>query len=285
MPANPRMESAPCIEAELVYTVADGTRPVSSTVGLNEVLEERRGERESRHVPIHDGRAVANQLDLDVQGFVFVPHETRVRDFYDEDEIRNVYYPEMEALVRRVTGAVRVLVFDHTLRAADERIRAAKQVRDAVRAVHNDYTEWSGPQRVRDLLPADQAAELLRHRFLVVQVWRSIGAPVEATPLAIADARSIAGDDLIPSERRYPDRVGEIYQLRYNPGHRWYWFPDMRRDEALVFKCYDSMTDGRARWTAHTGFDHPAPRAGARPRESIEIRTLAFFGSGANAPA
>jgi hypothetical protein len=264
------------IEAELVYTVDDGTKPVSSTVGRHEVLAERRGERASHRVPILDGRA-AGRFSLDVEGFVFVPHETRVRKFYDDAEIKKVYYPEMEALIRRETGANRVLVFDHTLRAVDEGTREKQQVRDAVRAVHNDYTEWSGPQRVRDLLPAAEAEALLKHRFLVVQVWRPIGAPVEATPLAIADARSIAAADLIPSERRYPDRVGEIYQLKYNPAHRWFWFPAMRRDEALVFKCYDSMTDGRARWTAHTGFDHPAPPPGAPPRESIEIRSLAFF--------
>lgn len=267
--------TAAAIEAELIYTVADGTKPVTSTVGAQEILEDRRGMRQAHRMTIHNGRAGA--FSLDVEGFVFVPHETRVQDFYDEGEIRKVYYPEMAALIRRETGAHRALVFDHTLRAADEKLRETKQVRDAVRAVHNDYTEWSGPQRVRDLLPKDEAEELLKHRFQVVQVWRPTAAPVEATPLAIADARSIALADLIPSERRYPDRVGEIYQLKHNPAHRWFWFPAMRRDEALVFKCYDSMTDGRARWTAHTGFDHPAPPPGAPPRESIEIRAFAFF--------
>jgi len=271
-------ETSPAdLEAELTYTVDDGTKPVTSTAGVHEVLEDRRGDRELRTVPIHDGRPAAGRYSLDVEGFVFVNHATKVKDFYDPEQIKKVYYPEMETLVQRETGASRVLVFDHTLRAADERIRDANQVRDAVRAVHNDYTEWSGPQRVRDLLPPAEAEALLEHRFLVVQVWRPTGAPVEATPLAIADARSIAFTDLIPSERRYPDRVGEIYQLRYNPAHRWLWFPNMRRDEALVFKCYDSMTDGRARWTAHTGFDHPAPRPDAPPRESIEIRSFAFF--------
>lgn len=267
------------IEAELVYTVDDGMKPVTSTAGIHEVLEDRRGEREPRQVAIHDGRPGIGRFSLDVEGFVCVRHETAVKDFYDPEQIRNVYYPEMEALIKRETGATRVLVFDHTLRAADPKLRDAKQVRDAVRAVHNDYTEWSGPQRVRDLLPAAEAEALLKHRFLVVQVWRPTAAPVEATPLAIADARSIAPADLIPSERRYPDRVGEIYQLKYNPAHRWFWFPAMRREEALVFKCYDSMTDGRARWTAHTGFDHPAPRPDAPPRESIEIRSFAFFAS------
>jgi hypothetical protein len=85
--------------------------------------------------------------------------------------------------------------------------------------------------------------------------------------------------DLIAAERRHVDRVGEIYHLAYNPGHRWYWFPQMRRDEALVFKCYDSLVDGRARFTAHGSFDDPGTPAGAPPRESIEVRALALWGS------
>jgi hypothetical protein len=129
---------------------------------------------------------------------------------------------------------------------------------------------------VRDLLP-DEADELLKRRFAIIQVWRPIRRPVESFPLAIADARSMSPDDFVISERRYPDRVGQTYAITYNPGHRWYYFPNMRREEALVFKVFDSETDGRARWTAHTAFDDPTSPPNARPRESIEIRTLAFF--------
>ena len=145
-----------------------------------------------------------------------------------------------------------------------------------MRRVHNDYTEWSGPQRVRDLLP-DEADTLLRRRFAIVQVWRPIRYPVETFPLGIADARGIAEKDLVVSERRYPNRVGQTYAITYNPEHKWYWFPRQRREEAIVFKVYDSMRDGRARWTAHTAFEDPTSPPNARPRESIEIRTLAFF--------
>ena len=145
-----------------------------------------------------------------------------------------------------------------------------------VRRAHNDYTEWSGPQRVRDILP-DEADDLLKRRFAIIQVWRPIRHPVETHPLAIADARSISPDDFVMSERRYPDRIGQTYAIAYNPKHKWYWFPRQARDEALVFKVYDSAKDGRARWTAHTAFDDPTSPPNARPRESIEIRTLAFF--------
>src|SRR5204862_6765573 len=118
---------------------------------------------------------------------------------------------------------------------------------------------------------------LLKRRFAIIQVWRPINRPVETAPLAIADAASLPEQDLVVSERRYPGRVGQTYAIRYNPGHRWYWFPRMRPDEALVFKVYESVQDGRARWTAHTAFADPHMPPHARPRESIEIRTLAFF--------
>jgi hypothetical protein len=167
-------------------------------------------------------------------------------------------------------------VFDHTLRTADDELREARKIREVVRRVHNDYTEWSGPQRVRDLLP-DEAEDLLRRRFAIIQVWRPIRHPVETYPLAICDARSLSPQDLVVSERRYPDRIGQTYAIAHNPGHLWYWFPRMRRNEALVFKVYDSLLDGRARWTAHTAFEDPTSPPNATPRESIEIRTLAFF--------
>jgi hypothetical protein len=196
--------------------------------------------------------------------------------FFDEDEIKRVYYPEMIELVKAESGAKRVVVFDHTLRTADDALREERKIREVVRRAHNDYTEWSGPQRVRDILP-DEAEELLKQRFAIIQVWRPIRHPVETHPLAICDARSVDFKDFVISERRYPGRIGQTYAITYNPKHFWYWFPRMRRDEALVFKVYDSDKSGRARWTAHTAFDDPTSPPNARPRESIEIRTLAFF--------
>jgi hypothetical protein len=155
-------------------------------------------------------------------------------------------------------------------------LRQAAKIREVVRRVHNDYTEWSAPQRVRQLM-GEEADALLTRRFAIVQVWRPIRHPVENWPLAIADARTLSPDDMVVTERRYQDRIGQTAAITYNKLHRWYWFPHMRPDEALVFKVFDSMTDGRARFTAHTAFEDPSAPPDARPRESIEIRTLAFF--------
>jgi len=272
-----REESFESVDTSLMYLVDTGEKPVSHSNAPGTTPIQHRGRYEERPVTVHNGRPIIDSLSLDRQGFVFVKHETKVKDFYDAEEVRSVYYPEMERLVKQRSGASRVLVFDHTLRAEDDSTRAEKKVREPVRRVHNDYTEWSGPQRVRDLLPAGEAETLLQRRFAVIQVWRPIRKPVQTAPLAIADAESLARKDMIATERRYPDRVGEIYHITYNAGHRWFYFPNMQRNEALVFKCYDSKKDGRARWTAHAAFEDPTSPPDAPARESIEIRTLAFF--------
>jgi len=265
------------LEASLNYFVDTGGRPVSLVAEPGG--RDRRqggGDTELRRVVMHNGRLEAGPFALDRDGFRFIDHHTQVGDFFDDAQIRQVYYPEMEALVKRESGARRVVVFDHTLRTDDDRLRETRQIREVVRRVHNDYTEWSAPQRVRDIVP-DEAEALLRRRFAIVQVWRPINQPVESWPLAIADARTLAPEDMVVTERHYRNRVGQTYAITYNPAHRWYWFPHMRPEEALVFKVYDSQKTGTARWTAHTAFDDPTTSPHARKRESIEIRTLAFF--------
>jgi hypothetical protein len=268
--------AASSIEATVNYFLDTGEKPFTATGGPGEPGVRTGGGQDPRLVVIRNGRRDAADFTLDRNGFHLVRHDTKVVDFFDEAEIRATYYPEMEALVKAQSGASRVVVFDHTLRTADDEARAARQIREVVRRVHNDYTEWSGPQRLRDLLP-QEADALLRRRFAIVQVWRPLRYPVETFPLAICDAQSLAPTDLVVSERRYPGRIGQTYAITYNPAHRWYWFPRLRGEEALVFKVYDSLRDGVARWTAHTAFDDPTAPPGARPRESIEIRTLALF--------
>jgi len=270
-------EAPAIIDASINYYLETGEKPFTYSGGPGSTDVRSSTVADPRRVAMHNGRPFVDQFALEREGFHFVRHDTKVQSFFEEDEIRRVYYPEMEALVKRESGASRVFVFDHTLRTADDAEREQRKIREVVQRAHNDYTEWSGPQRVRDLFPAQEAEELLRRRFAIVQVWRPIRLPVETFPLAICDARSVSFNDFVISERRYPNRVGQTYAVKYNPAHRWYWFPRMRRDEALVFKVYDSATDGRARWTAHTAFDDPTAPPNARPRESIEIRTFAFF--------
>ena len=275
---NPHTEPPvrPSVLAQIPYTVDTGERLINETFGPNNIRRRASGTIEWRDVHIGNGRLHADNVALEKNGFMFVRHETAVRDFFDPGELKGVYYPEVAALIRSVSGAARVEVFDHTLRSGNESEREEKLIREPVLWAHNDYTEWSGPQRVRDLFP-DEAERLLERRFAIIQVWRAINRPIQSNPLAIADAPSVAFDDLLVAERRYPNRVGQTYRLRYSPAHRWFYFPEMKRDEALVFKVYDSEKDGRARFTAHTSFNDPQTPAGAPPRQSIEARALAFF--------
>ena len=260
----------------LTYLVPNGKKPVSYQYDPPPGIPVRSGQYEDRAVPVRNGRPLAPELSLDRHGFAIARHDTKVADLSDEAEVRSVYYPEMEQLVKDVTGADRVLVFDHTIRSVPLASQGRKGIREPVKRVHNDYTVKSGPQRVRDLLP-DEAEELLKRRFAVINVWRPLRRPVETSPLALCDARSIAPADFIATDLVYPDRTGETYAVAYNPDHRWYYFPRQQRDEAVLIKCYDSKDDGRARFTAHSAFEDPTAPADAPPRESIEIRTLAFF--------
>jgi hypothetical protein len=263
-------------ETTFTYLVDTGKKPVTY-VNMPEEEQKDPGTYETRPHTVSDARPLAENLDLDREGFALALHDTQVTDFYDEEQLENIYKPELERLVMEATGAKRVVVFDLTLRAQDEEVQKARGVRSPVRRVHNDYTVRSAPRRVRDLMPADEAEDLLTRRFAIVNVWRPMFGPLESKPLALLDARSIAPDDLVSTERRTKDRIGEVQHVTFNPDHLWYYFPRQQANEVVLIKCYDSETDGRSRFAAHTAIDDPNTPPTARPRESIEARTFVFF--------
>jgi len=239
----------------------------------------RTGQSITHRVPIRDARPMIGQLSLDKEGFVLLRQQTAVTDFYDEAQIKTVYYPECERVMKEATGAARVVAFDHIVRNAG---MSAKDntIKIPAKRVHNDYTAWSAPQRVRDLM-GDEAEELLKHRFAINNLWRPIRGPVLDSPLTLCDAQSLSEENLIASDLKYPDRIGETYSITYNPNQRYYYFPKMQAAEAVLIRCYDSALAGPHRFSAHTGFDDPETREEAPPRESIEVRTLVFFPPGA----
>ncbi len=265
------------VEADLTYLVDTGVRPVTYMPPLTGGEITRTGSYAPYRVSIRNARPIAGQLSLDRQGFHLTRHDTAVANFHDADEVRRLYYPEMARLVAAETGAARVEVFDHNVRIEGSPDRDEDGIRAPVHEVHNDYTAKSGPQRVRDLFDAAEAEALLKKRFAIINVWRPIAGPVETAPWAFADARGIAPQDRVPLELVYPNRTGEIYNVTFSPNHRWYYFPRMERHEAALIKGYDSLEDGRARFTPHTAFDDPTTPEDAAPRQSIEVRTLAFF--------
>ncbi len=266
------------VNGEVVYLAKTADRPHTYTYDPPAGVARTNIVNEPHTVPIFDMRPIADGLSLDRQGFALVDAPTAVTDFYDEDQVRSVYYKEAEALLKQATGASRVVVFDHTIRRREEGVedRTPGTPRQPVSRIHGDYTERSGPQRVRDLMGAE-ANDLLTRRFEIVNVWRPIRGPLYDAPLAVCDAGSVADGDLVPQDLIYRDRTGEIYGLTFNPGHRWYYAPAMQADEALLLKCFDSLKDGRARFMPHTSFSDPNAPADRLPRESIELRTLVFF--------
>ncbi len=263
------------IQTIVRYVASTGERPFFYQYDPPPGTQLRNTVGNKQRVEIGDARTLDPAPTLDREGFALVHHETRVENLFDESAVRAIYFPEMEALVASATGARRVVAFDHNVRSALKAEQKEDNAKLPVRFPHNDYTAGSGPQRVRDLLPAD-ADELLKRRFAVINVWKPIRGPVEEAPLAICDARSIGPDDLLASDLRYLDRTGEIYSLAFNAAHRWYYYPAMQPSEAMLLKCYDSDSS-HARFTAHTAVDDPTGPPNPRPRESIEVRTLAFY--------
>lgn len=271
------IEDLPAVTATLQYIAPMSLKPVSYMYEPPAGVPRINATYEPHQTVIRNLRPIASRLSLDAEGFRLLHHESHVRTFQQDEKVRDVYYSEVAELIKGVTGASRVFVFDHTIRRRYEGdgVELNRPRREPVPRVHNDYTVKSGPQRVRDLM-GDDAEVLLGRRFSIINVWRPIRGPLEDAPLALCDARSVSADDLVATDLLYEDRVGETYNVRHSTAHRWFYAPRMRSDEVLLFRCYDSMNAGRARFVPHAAFDDPTAPRHPIPRESIELRALVF---------
>jgi len=229
---------------------------------------------------IHDGWDRARSCSLDREGFALREFHSPFEQWQDDEAVRRYFYGEVAEFVRRDVGARRVVIFDHTIRAKSNEKQQTNEHTTSQRApvmlVHCDYTPNSGPLRVRQLLPAE-ADELLKRRVAFYNFWRPLKRTVEERPLAMCDVTSSRQEDFITMKLRYRDRNGEIFVMRYSPGHHWWYFSCMTPDQVILLKTYESATDGRARFVGHSAFDDPNTRPEAPMRESIEVRTMAFF--------
>lgn len=233
---------------------------------------------DAHETEIHNGWPMVDKVSVDREGFELRPFEDPFDQFDDDTAVKTAFYAQVVAFVKRHTGAKRVEVFDHTIRKrlpADLKQQTTVQ-RPAVMLVHSDYTVKSGPQRVHDIVPED-AEQLLGRRVAFYNVWKPLRHQVEELPLAMCDASTHKPDDMLLMELKYRERTGEIYVMRHSPAHRWFYFPLMQAQQALLLKTYDSETDGRARFMGHTAFEDPHTAPDAVKRESIEVRTMAFF--------
>ncbi|MGH7118506.1 MAG: CmcJ/NvfI family oxidoreductase [Acetobacteraceae bacterium] len=269
------------VRAQLTFITRSEKKPVFESSALTGGAPRVHFETERHSVMIRDMRPLASGFTLDREGFALRRAPTAVADLYDDAAVEQTYYPEIEALLRSAIGASRVIVFDATRRSdGGPGAKNRDGVRGPASRVHVDYTVKSGPQRLEDTLGEAAATKLFAAgaRIVQVNVWRPIHGPVARSPLAIADATSIGPRDLIATDQIFPGRIGEIYHLAFNPAQRWYYAPGMNRDEVLLIKGWDSLTDGRARFTPHSAFDLPATPENAPPRESIEVRTMVVVG-------
>jgi hypothetical protein len=270
---NPRT-----VRATLNYTVDNGIPPDYYFYEPDPSVRLNPPGTDPREVDVEDGWPNAERFSVDREGFEIHAFPARFDQFDDDTAIHAQFYPQVVEFVKRHTGAKRVEVFDHTIRKrlpADLKVQTTVK-RPAVLLVHSDYTPRSGPQRVHDILP-DEAQDLLQRRVAFFNVWKPLYRRVEELPLAMCDATTQVDEDLLVMELKYRERTGEIYVMRYSPQHRWVYFPQMEANQALLLKTYDSETDGRARFMGHTAFEDPNSPPDAPKRESIEVRTMAFF--------
>ena len=270
--------STPSVQAQLRYLIPGAEKPIyiASQGGADARLSIN-AEFEQRTVSILDARQRATPASLDREGFTLLAQHSAIDDFYAIEAAQADYEAELRELVLGATGGSDILIFDHTLRSDSSSVRGDRQIREPATVIHNDYTDSSAEKRLRDLLPGEEAEERLHKRYAIVNAWRSIGPPVLQSPLACCDASTIASADLVASERRAEERIGELELVSWNPEHRWYYYPAMNRDEVLLIKTFDSATDGRARRSIHSAFDNSDAPADAPARESIESRTIVFF--------
>ncbi len=278
---------------------------------------------ETREMTVHNARrfkagerrtVVANGLELLTR-----PLPDPGLDFLDQHQVVQRYYRQCAEIVQEATGA-RAFAFDHNVRSASGqqsrlRISGGQQVQGPARVVHGDYTLTSAPQRLRDLtkpptgndtlrsvldegqslISTDMAARALTGggRFAIINVWRNIAKePVATYPLALCDAQGVHPEDLVVFEIHYQDRIGENYFAKHSPRHRWFYYPDMTSDEALLIKQWDSAgtlarsqgAEGDASepqapctFSFHTAFDDPSTPPDAPDRWSIEVRCMVLY--------
>jgi hypothetical protein len=236
---------------------------------------------ETKQVNVENIRGREKEFNIDNSGFQYFRKPAQTTDFSNDAVIEKTYHQECIDVVKELTGASRVVIFDHTVRRRQPGENDdSPQKRQPVSQAHVDQTPRAAIARVHKHLPADEAPELLKKRFQLINIWRPIHNIALDWPLALCDFRSVDKDrDAIPVALIYPNREpGETYNIRHNENHQWKYLRGMEPDEGVLIKCYDSVQDGSvAHFTPHTGFEDPSTPADAPLRQSIEVRALVFY--------
>ena len=275
------------IKVNLKFVVSQNSKPYFESSALTGDLPKIYFKTEWKSVDIQDLRSESNieKFTIDNNGFELLQYETKVRDLYDDNQIHNEYTDELKNFLLDITGADGAEVFDYTRRSDSK--AGAKNV-DGLRLpadrVHIDYTDYSGPKRAIEILGKKKYNKILDSGGRIVQlnVWRPINGPVKRSPIAFADASTIPKEDLVATDQIFYDRVGEIYHLLYSDKQKWKWVSLMADNEVLLLKGWDTLNDGRARYTPHGSFSLPEQKDSDPPRESIEARVFIYYIGGTN---
>lgn len=268
-----RQHNPDAVRATLSFVDDTGEPPINypSEAGGREEVDV--GTEDRHEVLIHNARLESPACEIDRHGFSLIRQPDPQIDFYDDEIVDTIYKPAVEMLLQEQLQARRVYVFDHTRRADDSNLREERKIRGPASLVHNDYTTSSGIWRLQDFLP-EEAARADKGRVQIINVWRSINGPVERAPIALCDARSVAPTDPVVTERRARDRIGEICRFKFNPAQKWYYYPALSPDEAIMIRTFDSASDKPMQVAPHCAFDDPTTPDSAAPRCSIELRAF-----------
>lgn len=278
-------KSAATVEAVLNYVSPDTPYSRRFNFPGDEV---NTGRFVPHRVPIHDARRAADPPRLDSHGFELFRHRSAIADFHDRAAVDGAYPQEVVDGVKTLTGADLVLPIGYVMRTAGD--TSDRRHQPPASDVHVDMSPETGPKTAQATLAAAAAGKTYR-RALATSLWRPFSPPPQDWPLALCDHRSIAPEEGVhnrrikcdarpsPEEMLAPipgeDELPSALIFRYGPRHRWFYYPDMDRGEVLMIKLHDT-DHGRAWFAPHTAF-HDAGRAGARTRESIEFRTVAYW--------
>ncbi|KAJ6555123.1 hypothetical protein DFH09DRAFT_1493249 [Mycena vulgaris] len=270
----------PSTTASLNFYVSpkDGVRAYQNITSVTGVPD-KNFTMEAHDVEIQNLRGNESAATLNTTGFQIYKHPAKHTAFMSDAAIEKEYYPESIELIKRLTGASRVVLFDHTVRRRRPGVESGPGKRQPAAMTHVDQTKASAVARVHRHLPAEEVPELLKHRFQIINLWRPISHPADDWPLALCDFRTVDPvNDILPVALILPDLEGELGGVKYNPNQKWTYFSGVAPDELILIKCSDSLQDGSvALYTPHTAFEDPATPEGTPPRESIELRALVFY--------
>ncbi len=269
MTTNHHLDS---IQAEVQYVNSEGRPLIVIEPPEGEGDATRNFRNDNRVTTVYNARQLDTPASLDDQGFMLLPQTTRFQGFDSADLIRQNYYLETERLVKEITGARRVIAFDHNIRSDGD----TDEVRKPAGIVHVDITEASARRIVTEQLSTREAKLALEKRFSLINTWRPLENPVFSAHLAFCDANTVVDSTLLKAELRYEDRNGELYYCAYHEDHRWYYYPRMLPEELLLLRNYDSGLPGN-QFTPHTAITDPGVAHNAPARKSIEVRLLVLY--------